>query len=240
VLGEALALNHIKRKLYVNQGQVNMTLQIKSKKRVVDHGEVFTSEREVNAMLDLVKPETERIESRFLEPACGTGNFLIEILHRKLNVVEQRYNKSKREYERYIVLAVSSLYGIDILEDNVLHCRNRLFKYFDERYTSLYGKNCSQECRSSVRFILELNIVCGNALTMKTTDTEEPIIFSEWSAVNGSMLKRRDYFFDHLMNNQSIDNSSPNNQINIDQKKSLANPIKEFPLMHFLRLYQNV
>lgn len=93
MLGEALALNHINRKLYVNQGQVNMTLQIKSKKRVVDHGEVFTSEKEVNAMLDFVKPETERIESRFLEPACGTGNFLIEILHRKLNIVEQRYKK---------------------------------------------------------------------------------------------------------------------------------------------------
>lgn len=86
----------------------------------MDHGEVFTSEREVNAMLDLIKPETERIESRFLEPASGTGNFLIEVLHRKLNVVETRYKKSQREYERYAVIAVSSLYGIDILEDNVL------------------------------------------------------------------------------------------------------------------------
>ncbi|MCW8470652.1 hypothetical protein OQJ19_08305 [Fluoribacter gormanii] len=217
-----------------------MTTQIKSKKRVMAHGEVFTSAREVNAMLDLVKPETERIESRFLEPACGTGNFLIEILRRKLHVVEHRYKKSKREYERYAVLAVSSIYGIDILEDNVLHCRNRLFKYFDEHYASLYGKNCSQDCRSSIRFILELNIVWGNALTMKTTDTGEPIVFSEWSAVNGSMLKRRDYFFAHLMDNQSIDDSSIHNHVNFDHKKSPANPIKEFPLMHFLRLYQNV
>lgn len=206
----------------------------------MDHGEVFTSEREVNAMLDLVKPETERIESRFLEPACGTGNFLIEILHRKLDVVKRRYKKSKHEYERYAVLAISSLYGIDILEDNVLHCRNRLFNYFDEHYTSLHGKNCQQECRSSVRFILELNIVWGNALTMKTVDTEEPIIFSEWSAVNGSMLKRRDYLFDHLMNNQSIDESPPQEYLNFNQNNSSVNPIKEFPLMHFLRLHQNV
>jgi len=92
-----------------------MAPQIKSKQRVVDHGEVFTSEREVNAMLDLVKQETDRIESRFLEPACGTGNFLIEVLHRKLDVVESRYKKSKLEYERYAVLAVSSIYGVDIL-----------------------------------------------------------------------------------------------------------------------------
>jgi len=82
--------------------------QVKSKERVADHGEVFTAEREVNAMLDLVKHETERIESRFLEPACGTGNFLLEILSRKLSVVKANYRKSKSEYERYALLAVSS------------------------------------------------------------------------------------------------------------------------------------
>jgi type I restriction-modification system DNA methylase subunit len=82
--------------------------QVKSKQRVADHGEVLTSEREVNAMLDLVEQETERIDSRFLEPACGTGNFLAEILRRKLRVVEARYAKSQLEYERYGILAVSS------------------------------------------------------------------------------------------------------------------------------------
>ena len=75
--------------------------QVKSKKRVADHGEVFTAEREVNAMLDLVKQETERIDSRFLEPACGDGNFLTEVLKRKLIVVENRYRKSQLEFERY-------------------------------------------------------------------------------------------------------------------------------------------
>ena len=89
--------------------------QVKSRKRVTDHGEVFTAQREVNAMLDLVKQETERIDSRFLEPACGTGNFLVEILKRKLAVVEQRYSKSQIEYERYAILALSSIYGVDIL-----------------------------------------------------------------------------------------------------------------------------
>jgi type I restriction-modification system DNA methylase subunit len=116
----------------------NINKQVKSKKRVADHGEVFTSEREVNAMLDLVKDETERIDSRFLEPACGNGNFLAEILSRKLKVVENRYGKSQLEYERYAIIAVSSIYGVEIQEDNAIECRERLFGLFNEKYTSLY------------------------------------------------------------------------------------------------------
>ena len=105
-------------------------MQIKSKDRVANHGEVFTNIREVNAMLDLVKDETHRIDSRFLEPACGTGNFLIEVLRRKLEVVENRYKKSKIEFERYSILALSSIYGIDILEDNLKECKTRLYELF--------------------------------------------------------------------------------------------------------------
>src|SRR3990167_10791927 len=97
--------------------------QIKSKKRVADHAEVFTHEREVNAMLDLVKHETERLDSRFLEPACGTGNFLAPILERKLGVVRRKYGRSQLEFERYAIVATGSIYGVDILEDNVKHCR---------------------------------------------------------------------------------------------------------------------
>src|SRR5216684_7633361 len=99
-----------------------MDRQVVSKQRVLDHAEVLTSNREVNAVLDLVKQETERIESRFLEPACGNGNFLTAILERKLLVVENRYGKSQLDYERYAILAISSIYGIDILEDNVQQC----------------------------------------------------------------------------------------------------------------------
>jgi hypothetical protein len=167
--------------------------QIVSKKRVADHGEVYTSPREVNAMLDLVKPETERIESRFLEPACGTGNFLIEILRRKLQVVENRYKKSRLEYERYGVIAVSSLYGIDILEDNVIQCRNRLYDYFNEQYRNLFKSKCnngptvSTDCGKSVAYILSKNIIWGDALTLQTVGANpKPIIFAEWSAVNGA------------------------------------------------------
>ena len=102
--------------------------QIKSKERVTEHGEVFTNEREVNAMLDLVKDETERIESRFLGPACGDGNFLIEILRRKLAVVKRQYGRSRSDYEKYSILALSSIYGVDIMEDNAAECRKRLFR----------------------------------------------------------------------------------------------------------------
>ena len=108
-----------------NRERLWMIGQIVSKKRVADHGEVFTSQREVNAMLDMVKHETERIDSRFLEPACGTGNFLAEILTRKLGVVESRYRQSPVELERYTLLAVTSIYGIDLLLDNVTQCRRR-------------------------------------------------------------------------------------------------------------------
>ena len=110
-----------------------MEKQVVSKKRVADHGEVYTNKREVNAMLNLVKQETERIESRFLEPACGTGNFLSEILARKLVIVEDRYVKHQHDFELYGVLAISSIYGIDLLEDNVEACRNRLLGCVDIR-----------------------------------------------------------------------------------------------------------
>ncbi len=210
-------------------------MQIKSKQRVTDHGEVFTSEREVNAMLDLVKQETDRIDSRFLEPACGTGNFLIAVLKRKLDVVEDRYKKSKLEYERYAVIAVSSLYGVDIQEDNVIHCCERLFEYFDQRYTALYRDQCLEECRTSVKFILKRNILWGDALTMKSVcGKKDPIVFAEWSAVNGSMIKRRDYSLAHLLAYQPMEGMTLFSDLG--EQAFIPKPVKEFPLMHFLRL----
>jgi len=132
-----------------------MEAQVVSKKRVADHGEVYTRKREVDAMLDLVKSETERIDSRFLEPACGTGNFLTEILERKLRVVARRYRKSPFEQERYAVLAVSSIYGIDILEDNVVECRRRLFSVAQRRCKNLFREDYLR----TVKYILERNII---------------------------------------------------------------------------------
>ncbi len=206
--------------------------QVKSKKRVTDHGEVFTSEREVNAMLDLVKQETERIDSRFLEPACGNGNFLAEVLRRKMAIVEAKYKKSQLEYERYAVIAISSIYGVDVLEDNAQECRERLFKIFDEQYTELYKSECKEDCRSSVKFLLNRNILWGDALDFTNPETKKPIVFSEWSAINGSMLKRRDYVFKFLVEqtHQFAMFNDEGNAAAIDE------PIKDYPVMHFLKL----
>jgi hypothetical protein len=206
--------------------------QVKSKERVADHGEVFTAEREVNAMLNLVKQESERIESRFLEPACGNGNFLAEVLKRKLKVVEERYEKSQLEYERYAILAVSSIYGIDILNDNAQECRERLFKIFDENYSILYKDKSKDACRQSVRFLLNRNILWGDALDFTNPKTKKPIVFSEWSAVNGSMLKRRDYIFRFL-----VEKTHQFSLFNDEgQPVMIDEPVKDFPLIHFLKL----
>lgn len=209
--------------------------QVKSKQRVTDHGEVFTNEREVNAMLDLVKQETERIDSRFLEPACGDGNFLSEVLRRKLAVVDSRYSKSQVEWERYAVIAVTSIYGVDILEDNAEECRKRLYTIFDEKYNSLFKDNCKDECRRSVKFLFGRNILWGDALDFTNPETKKPIVFSEWSAVNGNMLKRRDYMFKFLVEKThqfSLFNDEGN-------AAAIDEPVKDFPLIHFLKLGEN-
>ena len=175
-----------------------MDKQVVSKRRVADRGEVLTGKREVNAMLDLVKQETERIDSRFLEPACGTGNFLAPILERKLEIIERRYRKSQLEYERYAILAVASIYGIDILEDNVQQCRQRLLGIFEWNYSRLFKKKAKNRCRETVRFILERNIVWGDALTLRTEgENPQPIVFAQWSLVGGK-FKRMDYAFHDL------------------------------------------
>ena len=204
--------------------------QIKSKKRVRDKGEVFTNEREVNAMLDLVKQETERIDSRFLEPACGNGNFLIEILRRKLEVVKARYKKSQWEYEKNGLIAVMSCYGVDIMPDNVQECQNRLFEYFEKEYKSLFKKNIKQEYLDIVKFVLSKNILCGDALSMKTSENE-PITFAEWSFVKGSLVQRRDIHYEQLLTQN-------------DKKETLfgdfiEKPIKTYPLTHYLNLKEN-
>jgi len=175
--------------------------QVKSKRRVTDHGEVFTGKREVNAMLDMVRSETERIDSRFLEPACGNGNFLGEILMRKLHVVRTRYGKHQLDYERNAVLAVSSVYGVDILEDNVQECRNRLCGIFTQEYDGLFKARVKERCREAVRIILNHNIIWGDALSLMTVgENPQPIIFSEWTfPFHDSRIKRSDFKFSELI-----------------------------------------
>jgi hypothetical protein len=208
-----------------------MQQHVVSKKRVADHGEVYTQPREVNAMLDLVKQETERIDSRFLEPACGHGNFLAEILQRKLRVVEKRYGKSPVEYERYTLLAVSSVYGIDILEDNVLQCRDRLFGLVERQFGSLFR----DEFLRTIRFVLERNIIRGDALSLQTVgQNPKPIVFSEWSLVNGSMVKRRDFAFHELLSYHGTREQPLFSDLG--EEVFFPEPVKEYPLTHYLKL----
>ena len=213
--------------------------QVKSKKRVANHGEVFTADREVNAMLDLVKQETERIESRFLEPACGDGNFLAEILRRKLKKVKDEYRKSPSDYEKYAVLAVSSIYGVDILQDNVDDCRIRMFEIFNKEYNTTCKKEANDEFREAVRFILKRNILCGDALTLKTSD-KEPIIFSEWSLVTGDMMQRRDFRLDEMLDGHTEQMSLFMDGWEYDEEVQafIPKPIKEFPITNYRRVWQ--
>jgi len=202
-----------------------------SKERVANHGEVYTPEPIVNAMLDLVRQETERIDSRFLEPACGTGNFLTEILQRKLAIVQSRYRKSQVEYERYAILALSSIYGIDILEDNVQECRRRLLDIFDRHYESLFRS----ECLETAKFILSRNIIWGDALKLTTVGgNPEPIVFSEWSLVKGSLFKRRDFAFTELLSFAGTKEAPLFSDLG--EEVFFPTPIAEYPPTHYLRL----
>lgn len=178
--------------------------QIKSKERVAERGEVFTAEREVNAMCDLVANECLRPDSRFLEPACGDGNFLAVILKRKLAELRRKYKKSPRDYEKLSIVAIGSLYGVDIMNDNVLACRERLFAIWDEEYTAHCRADASDEAREAARFIISRNIINGNALTLMSVDAEgrdtsAPIVFSEWTLIGGTQMQRSDYTMADLL-----------------------------------------
>ncbi len=235
-----------------------MREQVKSKERVAEHGEVFTADREVKAMCDLVAQECERIESRFLEPACGDGNFLAEILRRKLASVKRVYGKSAYDYEKNAVLAVTSLYGVDIMQDNVFACRERLFEIWNKEYTAVCKKEVNDEARMAVKYILSQNILCGNALSLMTVDenqedTETPIIFPEWSFItNTPFVKRRDFRFDVLLKENDdeenymqyslfADDAATNSEFwEFDPitNEQIPKPIKEYKQIHYRRVFE--
>ena len=206
--------------------------QVKSKERVADFGEVFTAEREVNAMLDLVKDESYRIEATFLEPACGDGNFLIKILKRKIETVNKLYKKNTLEYDRYILRAVMSCYGIELLEDNTLACRERLYNLA----TSFVS---DEDIMKDIKFVLDLNIVNGDALTFTTIDGE-PIVFSEWVILENGLVKREDFNFKKLVDTPKKTNNGTEMLLDMlpdDDPFFITKPIKKYKLVHCKRLY---
>lgn len=178
--------------------------QIISRQRVAERGEVFTAEREVNAMLDLVANECLRPDSRFLEPACGNGNFLTAILKRKLSELRRKYKNSPYDYEKQAIVAIGSLYGVDIMRDNVEECRERLFSIWNEEYTAHCKLDASEDVRQAAKFIISRNIINGNALTLmcvdaEGNDTSAPIVFSEWALISGNRMQRSDYTMSDLL-----------------------------------------
>ena len=195
---------------------------IKSKQRVADHGEVFTPPWLVEAMLDLVKDETERIDSRFLEPACGDGNFLIQILKRKLASVEQKYGKSDFERRHFALFALMCLYSIELLSDNVADCRANLLEIFGE-YLKL---DPSDDVYRAGFYVLSQNLVHGDAMKMRTHD-DQAITFAEWGYLGKGRYMRRDFRLDSL--SQSSDFSAEGSLFAQLGRHEIFTPTKTYP-----------
>lgn len=179
-----------------------MREQVKSKERVRQHGEVFTAEREVNAMLDLVKDETQRIDSTFLEPACGDGNFLAEILDRKLDVAFRMAGENDADCEYWATRAISTIYGIDIMVDNVQESRDRLYGNFFARFINRYKKRPSNICTDSIQFILSQNIQCGDTLACKGKNGED-LMITQWSFDDAQGLTISLYSYEEMVRSGS-------------------------------------
>jgi hypothetical protein len=198
--------------------------QIKSRERVAKHGEVFTPPWLVEKMLDLVKAETERIDARFLEPACGSGNFLVRILQRKLAAVEAKYGKSDFERRHYALLALMCLYGIELLPDNIAECRANLLEIFAD-YLNL-TKSCN--LYRAAYYVLTQNLVQGNALTMRTFD-DQAIVFAEWGYLGKGKYQRRDFRLDILTGASACRREG--DLFSTLEKHELFQPVKTWPPM---------
>jgi hypothetical protein len=211
-----------------------MARSTSNRQRIIDHGEVFTPPALVDDMLDLVAHECARIDSRFLEPACGNGNFLAEVLGRKLVTVDKRNARNRDKWERDAILAICSLYGIDLLADNIAACRERLLKVVNDAHDCRFKCPLPDEAALAAAYILSKNILQGDALTLRTS-SDRPIVFPEWSPVNGSMLKRRDFEYDHLLDHAHVSKLPLFSDLGKDV--FVPTPVGEFPPCHYLKVH---
>ena len=209
----------------------NKEKQIKDKSRVSNFGEVLTSKREVLDMLNLVNTETSRLDSRFLEPACGDGNFLTEVLNFKLDILKKNYSKNQYEFEKFSIQIFTSIYGIDILEDNIISARERLFNQYLDLYNKKFKSNINRKLLDCIKYILKLNLVHADALSLKKVKNDKFIIFSEWSLVNDK-IKRRDFEFKNLIDYAPFEKGTLFSDLG--DEIIIPSPIKEYPLTHFL------
>ena len=194
---------------------------VKSKQRVADHGEVFTPAWMVEAMLDLVKDETERIDARFLEPACGSGNFISRILQRKLAAVELKYGRSDFERRHYALLGLMCIYGIELLADNVAECRANALDIFAEYTKAREGDDLYR----AASHVLMTNILHGDALTMRSRGGE-PIAFAEWGYLGKGKYQRRDFRLDVLTGSANFSAEG-----SLFGKHEIFTPFKTYPPM---------
>lgn len=197
---------------------------IKSKQRIAAHGEVFTPEWLIEAMLDLVKDETQRIDSRFLEPACGSGNFLVRILQRKLAAVELKFGKSDFERRQYALLALMCIYGVELLLDNIGECRANMLEVL-AAYLKLEG---AEDLYRAASYVLSQNLVHGDALAMRRHDGE-PITFAEWGYLGKGKFQRRNFRFDVLTGSSAF--SAEGSLFAHLGKHEIFTPTKTYPPM---------
>lgn len=211
-------------------------IQVKSTDRVRNHGEVLTARREVEAMLDLVKNESERIDSRFLEPACGDGNFLVAILERKLKIVVERYRAKKVDFEVQMLSALASIYGIDLLEDNIELAINRMLEIASDCYKNALRIKPDDEFQTVMKFILKKNILQGDSL-----NGIDKIIFTQWTLV-GYQFKREEYSFSQMNQQAEILNTPLFASLVNDKGEDvfIPQPIKTYPLTHYRKLLGGV
>lgn len=232
-----------------NDGQ---ELQVKSKDRVKDFGEVFTNPREVKAMLDLVKDESYRVDSRFLEPACGNGNFLVAILERKLHTVIKEHNASQADFEKHIFIAVSSIYAIDIQADNCEESRERMYEVVEDVYKKAYPDSQDDKFLKAIKYVLELNVILGNGLSGFQVDKDNqedlvghPIVFAEFTFEN-KFIVRKDFEMNEMIaHNQREEANKKIQSVGLfsmlDEQKSepeMLKPKKEYKYKHFKEVFK--
>ena len=211
-------------------------LQVKSASRVREHGEVLTARREVEAMLDLVKNESERIDSRFLEPACGDGNFLVAILERKLKTVSSKYRSKKADFEVQMISALGSIYGIDLLEDNVELAQERMFEIACNCYKESLKVNPDEDFKNIIKFVLKKNILQGDSL-----NGIDKIVFTQWSLI-GYQVQREEYSFSQMNQEAEIMNTPLFSALQNEKGEDvfMPNPIKTYPLVNYRKLVEEI
>jgi hypothetical protein len=213
------------------------------RQRIIDHGEVFTPPGLVHEMLELVADQCEREDARFLEPACGDGNFLVEVLRRRLLRTDQRY-RIQRDWEPHALFGLSCLYGIEIQGDNIERCRARLLETFREHYESRYGEKSNPRVTESARVILRHNILHGDALMMKQA-SGNPLVLTEWALIGKGRFKRRLYEYRELPPTLTYESSSLFNQSPEQPRDEEGNPvfiaqhIRNMAAVHFLDLIED-